>query len=71
MEKQTKKIEIVPLNSEISEFQLRELEQRLETDPLTVGGLLDVGIGEDDDLYLSKPDCEEHCSGIFVCNSKS
>lgn len=71
MEKQTKKIEIVPLNSEISEFQLRELEQRLETDPLTVGGLLDVGIGEDDDLYLSKPDCEGHCGGIFVCNSKS
>ena len=59
MEKQTKKIEIVPLNSEISEFQLRELEKRLETDPLAVGGLLDVGIGE------------EHCSGIFVCNSKS
>mgnify|MGYP001771940648 FL=1 len=55
MEK-TQKNEIIPLNSEISEFQLRELEQRLETDPLTVGGLLDVGIGEDDDLYLSKPD---------------
>ena len=30
---------LVKLNSEFSEFDLQELEQRLETDPLTTGGL--------------------------------
>ena len=34
--------EFISLNSELSEFDLQELEQRLETDPLAVGGLLDV-----------------------------
>lgn len=50
---------------------LAQEQQSQIKDPLTVGGLLDVGIGEDDDLYLAKPDCEGHCGGIFVCNSKS
>lgn len=30
------------LNSEFTELNLRELEQRLETDPLAVGGLLNL-----------------------------
>lgn len=34
--------EMVSLNAEFSEFKLQELEERLETDPLAVGGLLDV-----------------------------
>lgn len=33
---------LVSLNTEMSELQLQELEQRLETDPLAVGGLLDL-----------------------------
>ncbi|WP_217771384.1 hypothetical protein [Phocaeicola coprocola] len=37
---------LVKLNSEFSEFDLQELEQRLETDPLTTGGLLDLSASE-------------------------
>lgn len=69
MEKQINKNEIISLNSEISEFQLRELEKRLETDPLAVGGLLDIGVGGDDELYLTDTECER-CTGLFVCNVK-
>ena len=39
--------ELVSLNSELSEFDVKELEQRLETDPLAVGGLLDVTSASD------------------------
>lgn len=31
--------EMVSLNTEMSEFDVKELEQRLETDPLAVSGL--------------------------------
>lgn len=34
--------EIVSLNETFSEFDLQKLEDRLETDPLAVGGLLDL-----------------------------
>lgn len=37
-----KKEELISLNSELSELNVEELEQRLETDPLAVGGLLDL-----------------------------
>jgi hypothetical protein len=37
-----KKEELVSLNSEVTEFELQELESRLETDPLAVGGLVDM-----------------------------
>lgn len=30
------------LNSEFTEFDLKQLEERLETDPLAVGGFLDL-----------------------------
>lgn len=33
-----KKEELISLNSELSELNVEELEQRLETDPLAVGG---------------------------------
>ena len=39
-----KKEELVSLNSEVTEFELQELESRLETDPLAVGGLVDPQI---------------------------
>lgn len=34
--------ELIPLNSELSEFDLKQLEERLETDPLATGGLMDL-----------------------------
>lgn len=44
-----KKIEqgLVSLNSKLSdELYIKELEQRLETDPLAIGGLIDFGQGD-------------------------
>ena len=42
-----KKIE--SLNKELPQFFLEELEQRLETDPLSVGGLFDLQAADGDD----------------------
>lgn len=55
--------ELNSLNSELSEFDLEQLEERLETDPLGVGGLLDLASTQD----LSQStgiagDCECYCS---------
>lgn len=33
-----------PLNKELPEFFLESLEQRLETDPLSIGALLDIKV---------------------------
>ena len=38
--------DFISLNSEFSDFQLEQLEERLETDPLIPGGLLDLGSNE-------------------------
>lgn len=64
--------ELVSLNSELSEFDLQNLEERLETDPLAVGGLLDVATTNDLSslVNVSEESCER-CGGIFVCNLKS
>lgn len=62
------KNEIVPMNSELTEFDLQELEQRLETDPLAVGGILNLSATDDSSLLdVSANDCE-HCSGWGACN---
>lgn len=45
-------------NSELSEFELQQLEERLETDPLAIGGLLDLSAGDGD----INPAC-----GLFGC----
>lgn len=42
MEKTNSENQMVSLNSKFSEFDLQELEERLETDPLAIGGLLDM-----------------------------
>lgn len=56
------KEEFLSLNSEISEFSLQELEQRLETDPLAIGGLLDVTSVSDNTLLSA------HAAGCdFKC----
>lgn len=63
-----KKIE--SLNKELPQFFLEELEQRLETDPLSVGGLFDLdvsanmeGICEDYQFCLDYQGCPE----VIVC----
>lgn len=61
--------DLMSLNSEFSEFKLGQLEQRLETDPLAVGGLLDLDV--ESDLSLASQ-CNGalqyiHCSGE-ACN---
>lgn len=34
--------ELQSLNTELAQFYLEELEERLETDPLAIGGLIDL-----------------------------
>lgn len=57
-----KKEEMVSLNTTMSEFDLEALEQRLETDPLAVGGLLDVdtNLEAESDWCLWDNYCGEH-----------
>lgn len=65
----SKEKELVSLNSELTEFSLQELEQRLETDPLAVGGLLDIASsGEMSFSTFSSEECDTHCSGETTCN---
>lgn len=62
IEKQEKE-DMISLNSEFTEFNLQELEQRLETDPLAVGGLLDLASTHDlsqHTMNLTEESC--HCS---------
>ncbi|TGX81335.1 hypothetical protein E5358_10925 [Palleniella muris] len=51
--------EIVSLNKELPQFFLEELEERLETDPLSVGGLYDLEASSDsgDDFCLKDEIC--------------
>lgn len=59
--------EMVSLNSEFSEFSLQQLEERLETDPLAIGGLLNI-TSSTDNLELANivRDCNENtCNGIY------
>lgn len=66
-----KKDEIESMNSELSEFDLQALENRLETDPLVSGGLLNLSNVEDSSLLdVDFSECNEHCSGFFTCNIK-
>lgn len=48
MNKKTTNEMMVSMNSSFPEFALQKLEARLETDPLAVGGLLDL---DDAELY--------------------
>lgn len=55
--------EMVSLNTEMSEFDIKELEQRLETDPLAVSSFInlssDVELNSEDWCLWDK-DCGEH-----------
>ncbi len=54
--------ELCSLNSALNEFSVEELEQRLETDPLAVGGLINLTTSENSLLSTQASDCE-HCNG--------
>ena len=58
------KDELKSLNSEITEFDLVQLEERLETDALTVGGLVDLATTNQLPLlHFADGECGIHCSG--------
>ena len=56
-------IELVPLNSKFEEFNLQIIENRLETDPLPIAGLLNL-IGDDFELQY---DCNIYNCGEMIC----
>lgn len=58
--------EMMSLNSEFSEFSLQQLEERLETDPLAVGGLLDLTNTDENGISLTGSCTENVCYGIFI-----
>ncbi|WP_217930400.1 hypothetical protein [Bacteroides caecimuris] len=76
---QNEKKELRSLNVELPTLYVEELEQRLETDPLAIGGLLSggfdgvdtyAGISCDEftcDVYCPS-DCSDHC-GDFHCRN--
>ncbi|TGX81337.1 hypothetical protein E5358_10935 [Palleniella muris] len=61
---------IVSLNKELPQFFLEELEQRLETDPLSVGGLYDLDTADGGEytceVYFN---CGDYmgCRNVVVC----
>lgn len=66
---------IQPLNSTLPEFFLDDVERRLETDPLTLGGLVDLVNAED---VIQEASCspfrtctcdgfEGMCQGLTTC----
>lgn len=59
--KMTENEEMVSLNSEFTEFNLQELEQRLETDPLAVGGLLELASSHDLSQHIMNV-ADEECT---------
>lgn len=63
--------ELFRMLAKFSEFDLQRLEERLETDPLMVDGLLSVATAIDDTSSFAPLDNEEectHCSGSVTCN---
>jgi hypothetical protein len=65
--KDTKKNEeIISMNTDLyDEFFVQELESRLETDPLMLGGLMEL-FGTCNNHYL----CNGHCQGYEGCGSQ-
>ena len=63
---------ISSLNNELPQFFLEELEQRLETDPLSVGGLYDLQeTGEEEDgICIGNSSCGKNgnCTEYTYCN---
>ncbi|MDR1227227.1 MAG: hypothetical protein LBK47_10090 [Prevotellaceae bacterium] len=67
--KQEESGELISLNEQLyDEFFVQELESRLETDPLMVGGLLD-SLTSDSDL-VAGCFCDPVYCGSFSCGEK-
>lgn len=64
METTNSNTEMLSLNSEFSEFNLQKLEERLETDPLAVGGLLDLSSTTNEGQVFNLTPCAEDYCGI-------
>lgn len=67
-----KKKKIKPLNEELPEFFLDELEKRLETDPLNVGALMnlyDPSVQNGDYFCINYDTCNEYngCNHYTYC----
>ncbi len=58
MKQINEKKEFISLNSVLDEFALEQLEERLETDPLVVGGLLDISKSDDVLTNVTSQGCE-------------
>lgn len=54
--------EMISFNSEFTDFDLQQLENRLETDPLAVGGLVDIATNP-----VASPDCVLYCPRLESC----
>lgn len=58
------------LNNELPQFFLEELEQRLETDPLSVGGLYDLDVSADTEgICEDYSFCSDYqgCPSVIIC----
>lgn len=70
MKKEKKNEEITSLNENLyDEFKILELEERLETDPLIIGGLL--GLMDNDATQQASEDCfclvKVECTEQTIC----
>lgn len=62
-----KNLDLFTLNSALDEFAVEELEQRLETDPLAVSGLINLTSSDNPLLSTKMSDCE-YCDSGTMCN---
>ena len=61
--------DLLSLNSVLTEFDLQELEERLETDPLAVGGLVELSTTQDLSRSVQlMDDCE--CNFCLTGNNR-
>lgn len=64
MKKELSKDECISLNDEFQTFEIRKLEDRLETDPLAVSGLFNLNT---DESFNEAQAPSEWCLVINVC----
>jgi hypothetical protein len=64
--------EIISLNTDLyDDFFVQELESRLETDPLTLGGLLEL-FGDCNDYYSCTGHCNDSAGGCSnMCEERT
>lgn len=60
--RKNEKTALISLNAELPSLFLEELEQRLETDPLAVGGLLSASFDSEACGSYCKVDCDVYCA---------